>query len=244
MYIVTISSLLISIALVFYSVFQTKDIKKKNEELNELKSYNNTLVEMNDNVRCFKHDFSNIIQALGGYIQTDDMQGLKKYYSQLLTDCQTVNNLNILNPNIINNPAIYSLLTSKYQKASSEGINFNIYVFHDISKLKMDTYKFTRILGILLDNAIEATRECEEKKIDFTFRLDPKVSRQLLVVENTYKDKNIDTEKIYEKSYSTKPNNTGLGLWEVRKILKKYKNLNLFTEKNDKYFKQQLEIYL
>ena len=67
--------------------------------------------------------------------------------------------------------------------------------------------------------------------------------RQILYIENTYKDKNIDTQKIYEKAFSTKPINTGLGLWEVRKILKKNNNLNLFTSKNDKFFSQQLEIY-
>ena len=67
--------------------------------------------------------------------------------------------------------------------------------------------------------------------------------RQLLIVENTYKEKDIDTEKIFEKGYSTKEGNTGLGLWEVRQILLKNTNLNLFTSKDAKYFKQQLEIY-
>ena len=38
--------------------------------------------------------------------------------------------------------------------------------------------------------------------------------------------------------------NHGLGLWEVRKILKKNNNLNLFTTKTNKLFKQQLEIYI
>ena len=52
-----------------------------------------------------------------------------------------------------------------------------------------------------------------------------------------------DLEKIFNKSYSTKPNNTGLGLWEIRKILKKNNNLNLFTTKKDDFFIQQLEIY-
>lgn len=36
----------------------------------------------------------------------------------------------------------------------------------------------------------------------------------------------------------------GLGLWEIRQILKKHNNLNLYTSKDDKFFKQQLEIYL
>lgn len=36
----------------------------------------------------------------------------------------------------------------------------------------------------------------------------------------------------------------GLGLWEIRQILKKHNNLNLYTSKDDEFFKQQLEIYL
>ncbi len=48
-----------------------------------------------------------------------------------------------------------------------------------------------------MDNAIEAASECEEKLINVTIRKDSKQHRQLLIIENTYLDKNIDTEKIY-----------------------------------------------
>ena len=108
----------------------------------------------------------------------------------------------------------------------------------------MKIYEFTRIFGILLDNAIEATLECENKEIIICIKKDDSKNRQLAIVKNTYKDKNIDTEKIYEKGYSTKPNNTGLGLWKVRQILKSNNNLNLYTSKTNDYFSQQLEIYL
>lgn len=97
--------------------------------------------------------------------------------------------------------------------------------------------------GILMDNAIEASSECEEKIINVIIRKDYRSERQLLIIENTYMQKDVDTEKIYEKGFSSKPHNTGLGLWEVRQILKKHNNLNLFTSKDDKFFKQQLEIY-
>jgi len=63
------------------------------------------------------------------------------------------------------------------------------------------------------------------------------------MIENTYAEKDVDTEKIFEKGYSSKPKNTGLGLWEVRQILKKNHNLNLFTSKDDSFFRQQLEIF-
>lgn len=113
----------------------------------------------------------------------------------------------------------------------------------DLNTLKMKIYEFTRILGILLDNAIEASNECNEKIINVTFRNDSKNNRQIIIIENTYQNKDIDTDKIFEKGMSEKENHTGLGLWEVRKIIKKNNNSNLFTSKTDKFFSQQLELY-
>jgi len=102
---------------------------------------------------------------------------------------------------------------------------------------------FQEFYGILLDNAIEAASECTEKIINVSIKNDEKNLRQLLVIENTYSNKDVDTDKIFEKGFSTKSNNTGLGLWEVRQILRKNNNLNLYTTKDDKFFRQQLEIY-
>lgn len=239
----TTSSLIAYFLLSIYGYINASKLNIARQNLEETRLMNKTLTILNDKIRAFRHDFNNIIQALGGYIQAKDMDGLEKYYSQLLKDCQEVNNLTGLNPESINNPAIYSLIASKYYLATEKGIEFDLDIFMDLTSIDMKIYEFCRILGILLDNAIQATQECEEKHIKVTIRKDNRCKRQLLIVENTYKEKDIDTEKIFEKGYSTKEGNTGLGLWEVRQILLKNTNLNLFTSKDDTYFKQQLEIY-
>ena len=213
------------------------------KKLESAESYNNTLRILHDNVRGFKHDFDNIVTTIGGYIKTNDMEGLKIYYDQLEDDCQRVNNLYLLNPEVVNNDGIYNLLTKKYYEAESKDIKVNITFLLDLSTLNMKIYEFARILGILLDNAIEASSECEEKIINIVFRNDPNNFRQLVLIENTFNDKNLDTDKIFEKGISGKENHTGLGLWEVRKLIKKNNNINLYTSKSDKYFSQQLEIY-
>lgn len=244
--IITVLSLISLIAYFFitiYSLSRTTKLEVTKQNLEETTLYNKTLTILHDNMRCFKHDFNNILQAIGGYIQINDMEGLKKYYKQILKDCDKVNNLYVLSPDVINNPAIYSILASKYYSADAKGITISLDVFLDLNDLKMQVYEFTRILGILLDNAIEASSECDEKIINITIRNEENKHRQVLIISNTYPNKDVDTEKIYEKAYTTKPNNTGLGLWEVRKILKKHNNLNLFTTKNNEFFTQQLEIY-
>ena len=243
---ITFLSFITLLAYFSISIFSLTRIIKLTQTTRKLESaeeYNKTLRILHDNVRGFKHDFDNIVTTIGGYVKTNDLEGLKKYYKQLEDDCQKVNNLYLLNPEIINNPGVYSLLTNKYNDAISKDIKVNISFLLDLNTLKMKIYEFARILGILLDNAIEASNECEEKIINIIFRDDEKNHRQLIVIENTYKDKDVDTEKIFAKGVSGKENHTGLGLWEVQNILKKNNNLSLFTTKNDKYFSQQLEIY-
>ena len=235
--------LLIYFSISLYSLTRVIKLSLTTRKLQSAEEYNNTLHILHDNVRGFKHDFDNIVTTIGGYIKTEDMKGLKNYYLQLSDDCQKVNNLYILNPDIINNDGIYNLLTKKYHEADSKDIKVNITFLLDLSTLKMKIYEFARILGILLDNAIEASSACDEKIINLIFRDDSKHSRQLIIIENTYNNKEINIDKIFEKGITEKDNHTGLGLWEVRKILNKNNNVNLFTSKNDKFFSQQLEIY-
>lgn len=240
---ITIISLITYFSINLYTMFTVSKLETTSTNLEEAKLYNRTLEILQDNTRAFRHDFSNIIQGMVGYIDNNDMEGLKKYYSQLVEDIQHSNNLTSLSPKVVNNPAIYNVLASKYHKADSLGIKIQLEAFLDMNELDMKIYEFTRVLGILMDNAIEASSECDNKIINVTFRKDSKKHMQLLIIENTYKNKDINTDKIFEKGYSTKEGNTGLGLWEIRQILKKNNNLNLFTTKNSEFFIQQFEIF-
>lgn len=226
-----------------YSLTRTFKLILTTRKLQSAEEYNHSLRVLHDSVRAFKHDFDNMVTTIGGYIKTNDMEGLEKYYSELVDDSERVNNLYILNPEVVNNDGIYNLLTKKYHEADSRDIKVNITFLLDLNTLNMKIYEFARILGILLDNAIEASSECEEKIINLIFRNDTKNHTQLLIVENTYADKTVDTEKIFEKGISGKENHTGLGLWEVRKLVNKNQNVHLRTIKDNKFFKQQLEIY-
>lgn len=240
-------TILITLASFFFTILFSihKSIKLADtlQYLEETNLYNTSLKMSHDVIRAFKHDFSNIMQALGGYISSNDMQGLKVYYSQLLEDCQVLNNLDALSPDVINNPAIFRILSLKYYKATELGITFNLNVFLNLNELNMKIYEFSRILGILLDNAIEAASECERKIINVEIRKETSRNRQLLIVENTCLTKDIDIEKIFQKGVSSKVQNTGLGLWKVRQILNKNSNLNLYTSQDGDWFKQQLELY-
>ena len=227
----------------YFSLSKVINLILTTQKLESAEEYNKTLHILHDSVRGFKHDFDNIVTTIGGYINTNDMDGLKNYYSQLEEDCSRVNNLYILNPDNINNPGIYNLLTTKYNEAEEKGLKVTLTVLLDLNDLHMKIYEFARILGILLDNAIDAATECDSKVLNIVFRNEAKNNRNIILIENTYKDKDVDIDQIFNKGVTGKENHTGLGLWEVKQILKKNNNVNLYTTKNEQYFSQQLEIY-
>ena len=227
----------------FYSLTKAMKLDITTRNLENAESYNNSLTVLYDNVRGFKHDFDNMVNIIGGYIESNDIDGLKKYYKSLQKDYNSVRNVQMLNPNAINNPGIYNLIVSKYKKATDLEVTINFEFFFDFENLKIPIYDFSRILGILLDNAIEAAKECNEKQVNLIFRESRKQHVQLVIIENTYLNKDIDTKKIFEKGISGKENHTGIGLWEVNKIVMNNNNIVLKTSNDNKYFKQELQIY-
>lgn len=204
--IITILSLLLYFFISMYSILRTNKLEQTTQDLETQKIYNKTLSILHDNIRCFKHDFNNIVQVIGGYIELNDMEGLNKYY-----------------------------------QASELGITMNFEIFTDLSNINFNIYEFTRILGILLDNAIEAAKDTDEKLIEIIFKSDSK--KQIFIIENSCNDNNISTTKIFEKGYTSKENNSGIGLWKVHKILSKNTNIDLFTVVKNKKFKQELTVF-
>lgn len=242
----TFFDFLILFSYFFISLFCLKKLVALNtvhEKLQKSEDYNKSLKDMNDNFRCFKHDYNNTVTTISGYLQNNDLSGLKTYFNKLENDCIAVNTLGTLDPNVINNPGIYHLISSKYYQAIDDGIQVSISFFLDLNELNMDIYEFAKILGILLDNAIEAARESGEKIINLTFRREHNKHRDIVLIENSYLNKNINIDEIYQKGFSEKENHTGLGLWEIHKYLSRNTNLNLYTSKNHDFFSQQLEIY-
>lgn len=236
--------IVLNCASIIVNIRSKKDLQKEEKKIENLEIRNKNLKENFDDIRAFRHDFSNIIQSMGGYIKTNDMEGLNNMYKSIIDEIEEIKGVQQLNYEIINNPAVFNLINSKYKIASNLEIKMDINVLNNISTLNIKDLELCRILGILLDNAIEATKDAENKFVSLTFKYDPVNDRDLIIVKNTYSNKNVDLNKIYDNGYTTKKQskNHGLGLWEVMKIVKRYKNLQIYTAKN-KCFMQQLEIY-
>lgn len=228
---------------VFFNYFSKRRSSKiSNEKVMYLESCNEEVTDLYDNVRGFRHDFNNMLQIIGGYITLNDIDGLKKYYKNLITDCNNINDFKVAKITDVEEPTIFNLLFSKSKCAHNFGVDFNLISLTNLKILNVNMYEYTRILGVLLDNAIESASECECKIVNITFSLENDSKTVDCVIENTYSDKDIDISKIYEKDFTTKSRkkNSGLGLWGVRKILDDEKTIELVTKKNEIFFSQRL----
>lgn len=198
------------------------------------------LKSINDDVRTFRHDYNNTLCSIGGYIALNDMNGLKKFYNKLTFDINRTNTSQMINVYSINEPSIYNLLVSKYNDIVNKDLNFSFYSSIDYKKLPISPYDFSRILGIFLDNAIEAAKTSTEKEIGL--RCENNNNSYQIIIENSYINKDVDIEKIFLKGYSSKKIKSGLGLWEVSKLINTIPNISLYTEKDDNHFIQKLII--
>lgn len=245
----SVISLVVYSFISIFSLLKTTKLEETTQSLEEVQLYNKTLQLLHDNLRTFKHDFANIMQSIEGYIANDDMKGLEEYYKGIKDECNNLNNLTALSPKLINDSALYSLIASKYLLADEAGITFNVSICVNFDEIKATPYTLTRILGILLDNAIDAAKHSNEKEIIFEVTGSSKnanIQKHVISIQNTYSNKDVDIDRIREKGYTSKTEEEGshgLGLWEVNKILKKSKNLNLYTTKDGKFFIQDLEIF-
>lgn len=226
------------------SIISILEIEKDINRIKDLEGSNDRLIKNYDNISSFKHDFDNIMQGIGGYITNKDLEGLNKMYKDIICECKDIENIKSFNKEVVNNPAVYNLINNKYLEAKKLDVKLKLEIYIDLNTLRIKTYELCRILGILIDNAIEASKECDEKMVSIKFIQDNYNNRNLIIIENTCKNYLIDINKIKQKGFTTKKNKLfhGIGLWKVNQIIKKNENLRLYTSR-DKLFKQQLEIY-
>ena len=241
-FLMIICNLLLTFIIIYMIRINTiKDsiLNRNIKTIDVLETSNESLIIQNDKIRTFKHDFNNIIQAMNGYVMSEDLVSLKKYVKRISKDVNDVKEIKVDNNSFLNNSAIVSLLNRMNSKAIQENVEITFEIMYELNLLNKYEYELIRILGIFLDNAIEAEREEEEKKVEVLFVRD-KESKYIIIENNCTKE--VDIDKIYTKDFTTKEGNTGLGLWEVKNIVENNPNLFLETKVENNSFKHILKV--
>lgn len=222
---IIINSIQMIIVSIFSFIYMKKQVMFKDTELEleNTKLHNKALSTINEGIRGFKHDMGNMVQAINGYIAVGNIDGVKNYCQNLLQGFNDINLLSILSPKIINDPAIYGIVVNKMLYARDNELTLSLDVGIDVSNINFPSFELSRIIGILLDNAIEASLESKDKKLKLEMYYDDRKKSDVIIIGNSVKDpEKVDIIKMFEKDYSTKENPSGFGLYEVLKFLKKH----------------------
>lgn len=218
-------------------------LNMKQDSYHRLQEYTNQIESMYSSLRSFKHDYSNIMISMSGYIESNDMEGLRDYFDREILPLSrriTKNTAQINQLMNIKITELKSVLSSKLLYAIERNINVSIEVHDEITLLPMDTLDLCRIIGIFLDNAIEATLETDDPSIRFALiDLD---AEYLFIISNTFFEKGIPYATLAKLNVSTKGANRGIGLYNAHEIISKYNHVFLDTEIQDKIFVQRLQL--
>ena len=235
---------IILVSFLIFKYFGNEISKEKTKaEMTVLETQNKALSEAVDSVRIQKHDYNNIIQALNGYVATKNYDRLKDYVDSLLKECHDINTLSAINPDNFNDPGVYGIVGSKYFYTNDHDIKFDIEMESDIKSICFPKPELSRIFGILLDNAIEATQKTSNKYLKLEVSYDTRKNADVIKISNTFDSSaNIDLNQIYEKGVSSKKVKSGLGLWEVSKLIKKNKHSQIYAEVKNDVFTQNVII--
>ena len=231
------------ICMFFVSIFNTQrgiKLVQTEEELLTEKIYNKTQQELVDSLRTFKHDYKNVLQTIHGYIYIKDMDGLSKYFNEVLKEAKAITSLDSLSPDLFGSPSLFSLVAAKLETARKNGVTLNLKISTKLENLEISEFDFTRSIGILLDNAIEASIQSKRKFVNFSaYEENQKIK---IEISNSFINKGIEIENLCKKGVSTKGMNRGLGLFKVKDIISKYPKILHETIINGNDFYQKLTI--
>ena len=207
------------------------------------KKYIYDLEESYKALRTIKHDYVNILTSFKLYIDSGDIAGLEKYYYSELSEI----NKELLNQDKlmgslqnVNISELKSILIYKASAAALQQINVTIEARDPIEGLGAPTVIVCQILGILLDNAIEAAVETDEKRL--VIAIVQNQNSKSFVIKNSWQSKDIPMVKIFELGFSTKADGRGLGLYTARNYTEKIKGLYMETEISQEFFTQTLTV--
>jgi two-component system sensor histidine kinase AgrC len=228
------------IILIKYIVSE-RQTQSNQKALDDLKMYTDNLEKIYDDMRVFKHDYMNIISTLSYYIEEENVTDLKSYFSENIVPLSSQiknNNHKIGLLKNIKEEELKGLVAVKLIQAQQKGIDVFIDIADKTGLAHLDKIMLCKIIGILLDNAIEAADKSKEKRFEFAIITEENSST--IIIRNSTETENINLQKIFRKGYSSKGTNRGLGLYIVKSIISEDKKISLDTQAENFIFTQKI----
>lgn len=174
-----------------------------------------------DQIRSRQHKFQNHLDAVYSlhklYDEYETLVQEQRKYLQKLTDYEIPAEVMALK-----NPILIAHVYEKITEAQEAGLRIRMKLRCDLEKCKMDEIHMIEILGTLFDNAIQDMKQTGQTEF-LVFEVE-KENGIIIRVANPHEEmKNQELRKMFERGYSTKGKNRGIGLHHVKQLVKKHK---------------------
>lgn len=239
--IVAVSMLIISLT---FTILREIDYRRNMKEVQNYYEYTLKIEKINNEMRKFRHDYVNILSTMSEFIREDDMEGLRKYFNEEIVPMQDNMQAKSIKINGLENfhvREIKGLLTTKILQAQEKNIRISIEVPDIIEKIHLQTIDLSRMIGIILDNAIEASEQLEDEPLIRVGFIQESESVTFIVMNKCQPDMP-RVHTLFEENFSTKGDNRGLGLSTLKEIAEDNENVLLDTTIENGFFIQKVEI--
>lgn len=223
---------------------QEKVVLQKEIQFQNLSNYSQQVEGLYQEIRSFRHDYANILSSLKIGIDQKDINLVSQVYDSVLKNSGEKlkgKRFDVAHLRNINDLALKSLLLSKLSEAQNLSVPVSLEIGEQFSIKNMEQIDFLTITSILLDNAIESAAE---GGIAVCFLEDTEWNKLVMIVKNSTLEREIELRDIFKRDNSSKGEGRGIGLANVRRILKSYPNVCLKTTSKNYIFTQILEIEL
>lgn len=181
-------------------------------------------------IKSQRHDFVHHLNTLYGLILQDNTQATREYISELIEDVRTTNESLPLS-----HPAMSALLLTLKQKASMRGIDMAIIINSPFESLPCRVSEISRVIGNLIDNAIEELTPLPQKEKWIEVILDADGTDYTILISNCGEIEESISQSIFDYNFTTKKgDHQGLGLPETKRIVESYNGL-IYLEIDEGY---------
>lgn len=208
----------------YENTIKAKLLEQQNETLKRSISDNDAFVK---EMKTLRHDIKNQLLTILQYANEGKCNSIKDYVNVLTNNHMP----NILNYISTENAAFDAVINSKIAVCNQKNIFIEVNVKQN-TEINITETEIAILFGNLLDNAIEAAGETDEKRI--TVEIQRNAEYLIILISNSIKQPVLKNNKNLETSKENKDLH-GIGIKSVKNIVEKHNGMIQFYEEQNEF---------
>lgn len=168
-------------------------------------------------IRSQRHDFNLHLHAVSGLVSSGKYDECKEYVQKLVSEANDVNDIMP-----VSDPVVGSMLYNMREKARKQGTDILYHITYDMEDVLCNGFECNKIIGNLLQNAIDALKTDEDKKYGIRLYILKRRGNTVIISENRFTGDPDCIARVFEPGYSTKKGHDGIGLSMILRTVRYY----------------------